>query len=85
MQGTFERIFERILVFTTSTSLILAATGIFSTVLNNYEVDKVFIDLFVYIVLGASGLIFSLVLQIFALEKIKTAMHVVFIVFMKGD
>lgn len=81
MQGTFERIFERILVFTTSTSLILTATGIFSTVLNNYEVDKVFIDLFVYIVLGASGLIFSLVLQIFALEKIKSAMHVVFIVF----
>lgn len=81
MQGNFERIFERILVFTTSSSLLLAAAGIFSKVLNNYEVDKVFVDLFVYIVLGASGLIFSLVLQIFALEKIKSAMHVVFIVF----
>ncbi|WP_022932715.1 hypothetical protein [Treponema bryantii] len=81
MQGNFERIFERILVFTTSSSLMLAAAGIFSTVLNNYEVDKVFVDLFVYIVLGASGLIFSLVLQIFAIEKIKSAMHVVFIVF----
>lgn len=81
MQGNFERIFERILVFTTSSSLLLAAAGIFSKVLNNYEVDKVFVDLFVYIVLGASGLIFSLVLQIFAIEKIKSAMHVVFIVF----
>ena len=81
MQGNFERIFERILVFTTSSSLLLAAAGIFSKVLNNYEVDKVFVDLFVYIVLGASGLIFSLVLQIFALEKIKSAMHIVFIVF----
>ena len=81
MQATFERIFERILVFTISTSIVLTAAGIFSTALNNYEVEKVFIDFFVYIVLGASGLIFSLVLQIFALEKIKSAMHIVFIVF----
>ena len=81
MQGTFERIFERILVFTTSSSLILAAAGIFSPALNNYDVEKVFIDFFVYIVLGASGLIFSFVLQIFALEKIKPAMHIVFIFF----
>lgn len=81
MQQTFERIFERILVFTISTSIVLTAVGIFSIALNNYEVEKVFIDFFVYIVLGASGLIFSLVLQIFALEKIKSAMHIVFIVF----
>lgn len=81
MQGTFERIFERILVFITPTSLMLSAAGIFSTVLNNAEVDKVFINFFVYLVLGISGLIFSLVLQIFALEKIKSAMHIVFIVF----
>ena len=81
MSKTFERIFERLLVFTTSSSLLLAAAGIFSKVLNNYEVEKEFINLFVYIVLGVSGLIFSLVLQIFALEKIKSAMHVVFIVF----
>ena len=81
MQGTFERIFERILVFTTSSTLMLAATGIFSTVLNNYDVDKVFIDFFVYLMLAVSGVIFTLVLQIFALEKVKSAMHVVFIVF----
>ena len=81
MQETFERIFERILVFITPTSLMLSAAGIFSTVLNNAEVDKVFINFFVYLVLGISGLIFSLVLQIFALEKIKSAMHIVFIVF----
>ena len=81
MSKTFERIFERLLVFTTSSSILLAAAGIFSKVLNNAEVEKVFIDLFVYIVLGVSGLIFSLVLQIFALEKIKSAMHIVFIVF----
>ena len=81
MSGTFNRIFERLLVFTVSTSLILVAMGIFSSALNNYEVDKVFIDWFVYLAIGISGLIYSLVLQIFALEKIKSAMHIVFIFF----
>ena len=81
MQKTFERIIERLLVFITATSLMLTAAGIFSTVLNNYEVDKLFINLFTYIVIAVSGIIFSLVLQIFELEKIKAAMHVVFIVF----
>ncbi len=81
MTGTFNRIFERLLVFTVSTSLLLVAMGIFSTALNNYEVDKIFIDWFVYLAIGISGLIYALVLQIFALEKIKAAMHIVFIFF----
>lgn len=81
MTGTFNRIFERILVFTVSTSLLLVAMGIFSSALNNYEVDKVFIDWFVYLAIGISGLIYALILQIFALEKIKSAMHIVFIFF----
>ena len=81
MAGTFNRILERLLVFTVSTSLMLVAMGVFSSALNNYEVDKIFIDLFVYIVIGISGIIYSLVLQIFALEKIKSAMHIVFIFF----
>lgn len=81
MSGTFNRIFERLLVFTVSTSLMLVAMGIFSSALNNYDVDKVFIDWFVYLAIGISGLIYSLVLQIFALEKIKSAMHIVFIFF----
>ena len=81
MAGTFNRILERLLVFTVSTSLMLVAMGVFSSALNNYEVDKIFIDLFVYLVIGISGIIYSLVLQIFALEKIKSAMHIVFIFF----
>ena len=81
MEGKFNRIFERILIFTTSTSLMLTVMGVFSFPLNKYEVDKVFINFFVYLVIGISGLIFSLVLQIFALEKIKSAMHIVFIFF----
>ena len=40
MSGTFNRIFERLLVFTVSTSLMLVAMGIFSSALNNYDVDK---------------------------------------------
>ena len=49
--------------------------------MNNYEVDKIFINWFVYFAIGISGLIYSLFLQIFAIEKIKSAMHVVFIFF----
>ena len=56
MQKTFERIIERLLVFITATSLMLTAAGIFSTVLNNYEVDKLFINLFTYIVIAVSML-----------------------------
>ena len=81
MAGTFNRILERLIVFTVSTSLMLVAMGVFSSALNNYEVDKIFIDLFVYLVIGISGIIYSLVLQIFALEKIKSAMHIIFIFF----
>lgn len=81
MEGRFSRIFERILVFSTVISLMLTATSIFSISLNNYEVERILIDWFTYTVIIASGIIFTLVLQIFTLEKIKPAMHIVFIVF----
>ena len=81
MEGRFSRIFERILVFSTVVSLMLTATSVFSPSLNNYEVERVLIDWFTYVVIIASGIIFTLVLQIFTLEKIKPAMHVVFIFF----
>jgi hypothetical protein len=60
---------------------MLTVTSIFSTVINNYEVDRVLIDWFSYLIIIASGIIFTIVLQIFTLEKIKPAMHIVFIVF----
>ena len=81
MEGKFNRILERILVFSTSTSLMLTATGIFSRAINNYEVERILIDWFTYSVITFSGFIFTLVLQLFALEKIKSAMHIVFIFF----
>ena len=81
MEGRFSRIFERILVFSTIVSLMLTATSVFSTVLNNYDVERILIDWFTYLVIIGSGIVFTLVLQIFALEKIKPAMHLVFIVF----
>lgn len=81
MESRFSRIFERFLVFSTIVSLMLTATSVFSPVLNNYEVERVLIDWFTYILIIGSGIIFTLVLQIFALEKIKPAMHLVFIVF----
>lgn len=81
MEKTFNRIFERILVFTTAVSLILTATGVFSTVINKAEFEVQYINIFTYIIFLVSGLIFTLVLQIFALEKIKSSMHIVFIFF----
>lgn len=81
MEETFNRIFERILVFTTAVSLILTATGVFSTVINKAEFEVQYINIFTYIIFLVSGLIFTLVLQIFALEKIKSSMHIVFIFF----
>ena len=81
MESRFSRIFERFLVFSTIVSLMLTATSVFSPILNNYEVERVLIDWFTYILIIGSGIVFTLVLQIFALEKIKPAMHLVFIVF----
>ena len=81
MEGRFSRIFERVLVFSTVVSLMLTAVSVFSVSLNNYEVERVLIDWFTYIVIIGSGIVFTLVLQIFTLEKIKPAMHLVFIVF----
>lgn len=81
MEGTFNRILERILVFTIAVSLILTATGVFSTVINKAEFEVEYVNIFTYIIFIVSGLIFTLVLQIFALEKIHPSMHIVFIVF----
>ena len=81
MESRFSRIFERLLVFSTVVSLTLTATSIFSTALNNYDVERILVDWFTYIIIIVSGIIFTIVLQIFAMEKIKPAMHIVFIVF----
>ncbi len=81
MESQFNRVFERLLVFTTAVSLLLTASGIFSIVLNNSTLDKLLIDWFTYTFIILSGIVFTLVLQIFAHEKIKAAMNIVFIVF----
>jgi len=81
MEGTFNRILERFLVFSIAVSLILTATGVFSTVINKAEFEVEYVNIFTYIIFLVSGLIFTLVLQIFALEKIKSSMHIVFIFF----
>lgn len=81
MEGRFSRFFERVLVFSTVVSLMLTFTSIFSSILNNAEVERILIDWFTYVIILASGIIFTIVLQIFTLERIKVAMHIVFIVF----
>ena len=81
MESRFSRIFERLLVFSTVVSLMLTAASVFSTVINNPEVERILIDWFTYAVIIGAGILFTLILQIFALEKIKPAMHIVFIFF----
>ena len=81
MAGHFNKFFERFLAFTSVVSLLLTFCGLFSTVLNNYQADRILIDWFTYIVILISGIIFAFIFQIFAGEKIKSAMNIVFIVF----
>lgn len=81
MESRFSRIFERLLVFSTVVSLMLTAASVFSTVINNPEVERILIDWFTYAVIIGAGILFTFILQIFALEKIHPAMHIVFIFF----
>lgn len=81
MAGQINKFFERLLVFTAVVSLMLTFCGVFSNILNNYQVDRILIDWFTYALIIISGIIFTFLFQIFAGEKIKNAMNVVFIVF----
>ena len=46
MEGTFNRILESFLVFSIAVSLILTATGFFSTVINKAEFEVEYINIF---------------------------------------
>ena len=55
MESRFSRIFERLLVFSTVVSLMLTAASVFSTVINNPEVERILIDWFTYAVIIGAG------------------------------
>ena len=77
MTKRFNLLLEHFLVFVTSTSFILALTTVTEPVFNNPELDRILINWFTYTVLAVSGLIISLIQQIFAREKIKSYLHIV--------
>lgn len=77
MNKGFSTLVERFLVFVTASSYILALAAIGAPVLNNPDMDRILINWFSYMVFGVSGLIISLMQQIFAREKIKPYLHIV--------
>lgn len=77
MAKSFNSLLERFLVFVTSTSYILAIAAITEPVFNNPGMDRILINWFTYLIIGASGLIIALIQQIFAREKIKPYLHIV--------
>ena len=77
----FNSLLERFIVFVTSTSFIIGISSLLMPVLNNAEVEKILINWFTFLVLAVSGLIFILIQQIFAYEKIRPYLHIVACVF----
>ena len=79
--GGFAALLERFIVFVTGSSFIIGISSLLMPVLNNSEVEKILINWFTFLVLAVSGLIFILIQQIFAYEKIKPYLHIVACVF----
>lgn len=81
MSKGFNSLPERFLVIVTVTSFMLCIAALLGPVLNNSEMERIFINWFTFFVLGLSGVIFVLIQQIFAREKIKPYLHIVACVF----
>lgn len=77
----FRSLLERFLVFVTVTAFMLTVLILIGPVLNNPEMERILINWFTYITIGASGFVFMLIHQIFAREKIKPHLHIVSIFF----
>ena len=81
MVKKFNSLFERFLVFLTTSSFMLAVFATAAPVFNKIEQDKILINWVSFVIIFISALIFILIDQIFAREKIKTYLHIVVIVF----
>ena len=81
MVKKFNSLFERFLVFLTTSSFMLAVFATAAPVFNKIEQDKILINWISFVIIFISALIFILIDQIFAREKIKTYLHIVVIVF----
>lgn len=73
--------FERFLAYMTVTSFMLGLASLIKPFVNNPETERILINWFTYLVISLSGLLFIIIQQIFAREKIKSILHVLVIVF----
>lgn len=82
MKNKFEQIIGAFLSYTTVTSLILFYLYLLNVKLKmELNNDNVYINLFTFITLAISGIIFLLVLIIFNREKTRHAANIIFIIF----
>ena len=81
MAKKFNSLLERFLVYVTSTSFMLAVLAAVAPVFNNIEMDRILINWVSFAIAAVSGLIFLLIQQIFAREKIKPYLNFIFIFF----
>ena len=82
MKENAQKVLERIVVFFTISSFVLASMMIISAIIEaNSKIEDNYIDIFTYGMTLFSGLIYVLVLQIFVTEKTKSGVHVIFLVF----
>ncbi len=82
MKENAQKVLERIIVFFTISSFVLAAMMIISTVIEaNAKIEDNYIDIFTYAMTLFSGIIYVLALQIFVNEKTRGGVHVIFLVF----
>ena len=81
MAKKFNSLFERFLVFVTSTSFMLTLFAAAAPIFNNIEMGRILINWVSFVIVAASGLIFILIQQIFAREKIKAYLNFLVIFF----
>lgn len=81
MDKKFSTLIERFLVFLTTCSFMLVLLATAAPVFNNIEMEKILINRISFVFIFASALVFILIDQIFAREKIKPYLHIVVIVF----
>ena len=73
--------FERFLAYMTVTSFMLGLASLIKPFVNNPDTQRILIDWLTYLLISLSGLLFIIIQQIFAREKIKSILHVLVIVF----
>ena len=82
MQESSNKLLERIIVYSSITSFMLAILVCFNLIMGNTrKINGDFINWFTLLFTAVSGFIYELVLQIFSEEKTSSKAHFVFLPF----